>query len=77
MTIVNSKRDHILVMGKKIKTSHLLSKIKSNTIHFTNNFGYLGTVHRRVCLYRTYFLPMDLKKILFGSEPLSMAARFS
>lgn len=74
---MNSKRDLILVMGKKIKTSHLLSKIKSNTVYFTNNFGYLGAVHRRVCLYRTYFIPMDLDKILFGSDLLSMAAGFS
>ena len=28
MAIMNSKRDHILVMEKKIKTSYLLSKLK-------------------------------------------------
>lgn len=68
MAILNSKGNHILVMGKRIKTSYLLNKIESNTIHFINNFEYLGQYMEEGVLWRRYSVPTDPNKVPLGSE---------
>lgn len=68
MAIQNSNRGHIFVVGRKIQTSHLLSKMKSNTINFINNFYYWRQYIEEGVLWRRYFIPMNPGKIPLGSE---------
>ena len=74
MAIPKSRRNPILVIGRQAQTSHLLSKNKSDAMHFMNNLGYLGAVCEEG-VHREYILlfPLILTKYSLDQKHLIRA----